>query len=203
MSADLFGAEVPDRRAMGSHQSHSGGADEWLTPPDLLTALGGFDLDPCAPIDAPWSTAAKHYTIEDDGLRQPWEGRVWLNPPYSTADRWLARLVEHGRGTALIFARTETRLWFEQVWPYATGLLFLRGRLHFHYPNGARAKANSGAPSVLIAYGERDAQVLASKPWPGHFVELDNSPHVNKISLTPEARARRKARLAALRGGDR
>lgn len=172
MTADLFGIEHADRRAMGSHQSHGGGADEWLTPPDLLAALGPFDLDPCAPIDPPWDTAAKHYTIEDDGLRQEWSGRVWLNPPYSTAARWLARLADHGAGTALIFARTETRLWFDHVWPHASGLLFLRGRLHFHYRDGRRATANSGAPSVLVAYGDRDAAALASDPWPGQFVSL-------------------------------
>lgn len=171
-SVDLFGVEIAARTAMGSHQSHSGGADEWLTPPTLVESLGAFDLDPCAPIVRPWPTAARHYTIADDGLRQEWSGRIWLNPPYSQADRWLARLAEHGQGTALVFARTETRLWFERVWPHATGLLFLRGRLHFHYANGRRADANSGAPSVLVAYGEADASVLASLPLPGHYVPL-------------------------------
>lgn len=172
MTTDLFGIDVAPRSAMGAHQSASGGADEWLTPPDLIGALGAFDLDPCAPIERVWSTASKHYTIEDDGLRQEWHGRVWLNPPYSTADKWLHRLAEHGHGTALIFARTETRLWFEHVWPRATGLLFLKGRLHFHYVNGKRADANSGAPSVLVAYGASDAAVLAAEPLPGRYVDL-------------------------------
>src|SRR3954447_20073031 len=108
---DLFGVETPPRRAMGSHESASGGSDEWLTPPDLLAALGRFDLDPCAPTTRPWDTAAAHYTIEDDGLRQPWTGRVWLTPPYANAGKWLHRLADHGHGTALIFARTETALW--------------------------------------------------------------------------------------------
>ena len=171
MTSDLFGEEVADRRAMGSHQSASGGADEWLTPPQLVEELGPFETDPCSPISRPWDTAETHYTIEDDGLRQDWFGRVWLNPPYSEADRWLARLAEHGTGTALIFARTETRMWFRRVWPYASALLFLRGRLHFHYPNGKRAAANSGAPSVLVAYGEYDADVLMRSPHLGHCVK--------------------------------
>lgn len=173
MSADLFGVEHSTRGAMGSHQSASGGADEWLTPPDLIASLGPFDLDPCSPIDRPWDTAAKHYTIADDGLRREWSGRVWMNPPYAHAAKWLARLADHGTGTALVFARTETRLWFDHVWPHASGLLFLRGRLHFHYVNGRRAHANSGAPSVLVAYGPADAAVLASKPLPGHYVDLE------------------------------
>jgi phage N-6-adenine-methyltransferase len=170
--ADLFGVETQPRAAMGSHQSHSGGADEWLTPPSLIDALGPFDLDPCAPRLRPWDTAARHYTIEDDGLRHEWSGRVWLNPPYSQAARWLHRLAEHGQGTALIFARTETALWFEHVWPRASALLFIRGRLHFHYASGKRAPANSGAPSVLAAYGPQDAQMLAAVPIVGHFTLL-------------------------------
>lgn len=175
---DLFGITQPTRRDMASHQIPAGGSikstDEWLTPPDLIEALGPFDLDPCSPGDRrPWDTAAKHYSLEDDGLRQPWEGRVWLNPPYSDMRRWLARLAEHDNGTALIFARTETALWFDLVWGRASGVLFMRGRLNFHYVNGKRAKANSGAPSALIAYGQSDADMLAELPVDGHFVPLN------------------------------
>lgn len=172
MPTDLFGVDRADRTSVSSHETRKGGSDEWLTPPALIAALGTFDLDPCSPgARRPWDTAVKHYGIEDDGLRQPWEGRVWLNPPYSSAARWMGRLAEHGRGTALIFARTETRLWFDHVWPHATGLLFLKGRLRFCYVNGKEADA-AGAPSVLVAYGDDDAVVLGGQPWPGHFVKL-------------------------------
>lgn len=178
LDRDLFGGEVtPRRRAMGSHQTNgttTGGSDEWLTPPDLLRALGPFDLDVCAPAAErrPWATATRHFSIEDDGLRQPWEGRVWCNPPYTQSSKWLARLADHEHGMALIFARTETSTWHEQVWPRASGLLFLRGRLNFYDINGQRARQNAGAPSVLIAYGPADAAVLAEHPVPGHFVPL-------------------------------
>jgi phage N-6-adenine-methyltransferase len=172
MTADLFGIEHPDRRSIGSHESAVGGTDEWITPRNIVDTLGPFDLDPCSPGDRrPWDTAAKHYALEDDGLRQEWEGRVWLNPPYAHAAKWLHRLAEHGRGTALIFARTETRLWFDHVWPRATGLLFLKGRIRFCYVNGKPA-SSAGAPSVLVAYGLWDDIILASKPLPGHYVSL-------------------------------
>lgn len=65
--------------------------DEWLTPPHILEALGRFDLDPCAPINRPWPTADKHYTVNDKGLTQRWEGRVFCNPPIRYADEVLAR----------------------------------------------------------------------------------------------------------------
>lgn len=116
--------------SMGGHHSHRMGTDEWLTPPEILEALGPFDLDPCAPSTRPWPMAAQHYSKEDDGLLRPWEGRVWLNPPYGLeAERWLRRLAIHGNGIALIFARTETEAFFSQVWERADAILFLRGRL--------------------------------------------------------------------------
>ncbi|QIW89269.1 adenine methyltransferase [Pseudomonas phage 8P] len=160
--------------AIGGHHSPVALKDEWLTPPDILDALGSFDLDPCSPINRPWPTAAAHYTILDDGLKQPWHGRVWCNPPYGLeAAKWLDRLADHGDGIALIFARTETAMFFEHVWAKASALLFIRGRLHFHHVNGQRAKANGGAPSVLVAYGERNAAALRNCGIDGHLVMLD------------------------------
>lgn len=174
VSADLFGlAEAV--RTVQSHRA-GGGSDVWLTPPDLLAALGRFDLDPCAaPEPRPWPTASVHYTAVEDGLRLPWTGRVWLNPPYSTAERWLARLADHGHGTALIFARTETKAFRRQVWERATALRFLYGRVTFHQANGRPGKFNGGAPSVLVAYGPRDAGALLECDLPGAFVHLGMS----------------------------
>jgi hypothetical protein len=163
---------------MGGHQSAAMLKDEWLTPPEIIQALGGarsFDLDPCSPIHRPWDTAKKHYTIADNGLLKPWHGRVWFNPPYggpAVVGPWMRRMVEHGVGTTLIFARTETDLFFETVWMKATALLFFRGRLYFHHFDGKRAAANAGAPSVLIAYGARDAAILRDCGIPGQFVQL-------------------------------
>lgn len=155
------GARLP---GIGAHHSARRASDEWLTPPHVLDALGAFDLDPCAPVERerPWPTAAEHLTVEDDGLHHLWWGRVWLNPPYSEAEHWMARLAAHGRGTALVFARTETRWWFRSVWPAASAILFLEGRLSFLRPGGAASKTghNSGGPSALIAYGPADAEVL-------------------------------------------
>ncbi len=160
--------------SVGGHQQAYGGkTDEWLTPPGILEALGPFDLDPCSPVNRPWDTALRHYTMHDNGLNQPWEGRVWLNPPYGPkTGKWLARMVEHRNGIALIFARTETQMFFGHVWNGANAVLFLKGRLHFHRPDGTRAKANSGGPSVLIAYGTRNAKKLLNCGLQGRFIDL-------------------------------
>lgn len=159
--------------SIGGHQSAAALKDEWLTPPHVIEALGAFDIDPCSPIDRPWPTAGKHYTIMDNGLAQPWHGRVWCNPPYGLeAAKWLARCADHGNAIALIFARTETRMFFDHVWPKAQGMLFLKGRLYFHHVCGTRAAANSGAPSVLVAYGEQNAEILKTCKLPGRYVAL-------------------------------
>lgn len=177
-------------KGIGGHQrAYEGATDEWLTPPHILKALGEFDLDPCSPIVRPWPTAAKHFTIDDNGLTQDWGDpkliRVWLNPPYGQdTGRWTSKLAQHGRGMALIFARTETADFQEHCWKRATAMLFIRGRLHFHHGSpfvdkrgrkfnvGDRASYNGGAPSVLIAYGLYDATLLMQSMIPGHFVLL-------------------------------
>jgi hypothetical protein len=162
-------------KGIGGHQqAYQGKNDEWLTPPEIIKALGHFDLDPCSPINRPWPTAEHHFTVEDNGLIQRWQGRVWLNSPYGPeTGNWLARLAEHGNGIALIFARTETEMFFRWVWERADAMLFLRGRLHFHYVDGTRAKANSGAPSVLIAYGKSNVETLRDAGLAGHLVTLE------------------------------
>jgi hypothetical protein len=84
----------------------------------------------------------------------------------------MGRMAAHGHGVALIFARTETDSFHRFVWGAASGLLFLRGRLTFHHADGSRAAANGGAPSVLIAYGAEDRDILAAAPIDGAFVPL-------------------------------
>lgn len=149
--------------SLSGHQSARMKNDEWLTPPEIVRALGYFDLDPCSPVVRPWITAFEHFTVEDDGLKQPWHGRVWLNPPFGReAVKWLRRMVAHGNGIALIPARTETEMFYECVWGAADAVLFIKGRPHFHYVDGRRADFNSGAPICLVAYGINNVAALAA-----------------------------------------
>lgn len=156
--------------------------DRWLTPLPLIRALGEFSLDPCG---APGhDTALEVWTPESvgDGLSLPWQGRVWLNPPYGrTMADWMRALALHGHGTALIFARTETALFHDWVWPHATAILFMRGRVTFLDPEGVAASANSGAPSVLIAYGESDAKALRDSGIEGRFIRLQPELEVGEL----------------------
>lgn len=164
------------RGGMTGHQSPSMRTDVWLTPPYILAALGPFDLDPCAaPEPRPWPTAATHWTHADRSLDRSWFGRVWLNPPYggpNIVGPWLHKMVQHNCGTARIFARTETALFFETVWDRSAAVFFFRSRLWFHPATGALGTNNAGAPSCLVAYGAGDAEVLENVALPGKFVRL-------------------------------
>jgi hypothetical protein len=174
---DLALEPTVKRRSMGSHQSANAGTHTWLTPPDILEALGPFDLDPCAcPEPRPWATATTMWTREDQPLSRAWTGgRVFLNPPFGpkeTVMAFMRRLIEHGRGTALLFARTDTELFHETVFGAATSILFLKGRPHFHRQDGSRAAANSGAPVCLVAYGIEDDYHLRHSGIAGMFMPI-------------------------------
>lgn len=160
--------------SIGGHHNPVAKSETWLTPPYIIAALGPFDLDPCAAVENPTWAAPRYYTELEDGLSKPWEGRVWVNPPYTNAKIgwWMKRTAAHGHGTALIFARTETSMFFEHVWRGAQAVFFFEGRINFHFPNGQRAAANAGAPSCLVAYGDRDVTKLRESGLPGQFIDL-------------------------------
>lgn len=144
-----------------SHERTSDGKDEWLTPKYITDALGPFDLDPCSPINRPWDTASRYYTQLDDGLIMPWNGRVWLNPPYGNkTSTWMEKIADHGNGIALIFSRTETSTFFPHIWERADSIFFFKGRLSFHHVTGEKG-STAGAPSCLVAYGENNTYAIA------------------------------------------
>lgn len=173
--------EIRQRRGLdtgigGHERPFRGATDDWLTPPHILKALGKFDLDPCASLQQSKKTANRKFTINDDGLSQDWFGRVWLNPPYGEqTERWLAKLAKHGNGIALVYARTETKMFFDHVWDSASGIFFLKGRLSFGSPDNS-SDGQAGAPSVLISYDPKGSRfnqnVLRRCKLKGKFLEI-------------------------------
>lgn len=140
---------------MKNFNTNTANSPEWLTPKWIVDALGPFDLDPCCAPQMPWRTAKTMFTKAEDGLKQLWHGRVWLNPPYGRAVfDWMRRLKAHGNGIAIIFARTDTKGFHETVFSDggATGIFFFKGRVSFHRVDG-KTVGPANAPSCLIAYG--------------------------------------------------
>lgn len=146
--------------------------DEWYTPREVVGALGEFDLDPCTP-SRQFYTAKECYTKAEDGLKMPWHGRVWCNPPYSRKliAPFIRKMAEHGNGVALIFNRMDIALWHEVIFPTATAMLVMRGRLKFFRSDGAQGDA-AGCGSVLVAWGEDNAETLRTSIIDGKFIRL-------------------------------
>ena len=129
----------------------------WETPQDLFDKLDqefGFSLDVCATQEN--AKCQKFYTPEQDGLKMPWEGTVWCNPPYGRqVGQWVRRaLFASASGNTVVMllpARTDTR-WFHEYIYRRTNVevRFLRGRLHF---GGARNAAPF--PSMIVVFWGR------------------------------------------------
>lgn len=94
-------------------------SDDYLTPPQVFQALGlTFDLDVAAPPGGvEWVPAVRYLTKAEDGLSCPWEGRVWMNPPYSEVTRWASRFMEHAHGIALVPQAKSA--WHNRLWAAA------------------------------------------------------------------------------------
>jgi phage N-6-adenine-methyltransferase len=129
---------------------------EWPTPQWIVDQLGSefgpFDLDPAA--DLLNAKAPAYYTAADDGLAQPWRGRVWLNPPYGRGIKhWMAKArSEVALGNAdlvvcLVPARVDTRWWRDSL-AAASLVRFWPGRIAF-----ADGAAPAPFPSAIIVLG--------------------------------------------------
>jgi len=102
--------------ALLSHES-----TEHYTPQYILDAviacMGAIDL--CSNSrEIPNVAAARHYTDQENGLMQSWEGRVFLNPPFGyDVERWFSKLYlewSAGRTTEAVVlwkSATETAAW--------------------------------------------------------------------------------------------
>ena len=66
----------PDLAEIVTRRAYRGETDTWLTPPEIVNAIGPFDLDPCAAVGQPWGTADTMLTIFDNGLAAEWHGFV-------------------------------------------------------------------------------------------------------------------------------
>lgn len=155
-------ADRGDRKKLWVGESY-----EWFSPPDIVEAarrvMGDIDLDPASCEEANQVVkAAKYYTIDDDGLRQDWTGRVFLNPPYgldpdnhqSNTGLWTARLLQAFRDgqvteAVLLVAAGTDRIWFWQLWDFP--ICFFRRRLKFSYAPGAKlGKPIHGSAAIYL-----------------------------------------------------
>lgn len=168
--------DAPAKKMGFTHDDKNNTTQDWYTPAYLFDAISlEFDLDPCQPEQkVPWVPAKRHYWKELDGLRQPWEGSVWLNPPYGPdTPKWLAKMATHGNGMALVFARTDT-IWFHEAKETASAMLFLKGRIKFVDGLGKTGGGGAGCGSLLIAWGTECRDALWKMKQQGLFCDLNS-----------------------------
>jgi phage N-6-adenine-methyltransferase len=140
-------------------------SDEWPTPEWLVrqyaVEFGPFDLDPAAAEGT--GQAPLFFTMADDGLAQPWKGRVWLNPPYSQVGRWMVKAageVAAGRAelvVCLVPARVDAR-WYRTAADVASVVRVLPQRVKF-----GGCKDSAPFPSAVIVFGD-DGRRHGSRP---------------------------------------
>jgi len=131
-----------------THRTGFTGNDEWYTPARYIEmardVMGVIDVDPASNATAQAVVrATRHYTAETNGLDKDWNGKVWMNPPYSRAliGRFVNKLIDEytsGRCTeAIVLTNNSTdTAWFAALAAHATAVCFPKGRLRFYKPTG-------------------------------------------------------------------
>ena len=126
---------------------------DWPTPRSLYDPLNAefqFEWDLAASSEN--ALAPRYYTKEQDGLKQPWSGVCWLNPPFGQQSAkmvdWIKRAFDETQirddltVVMLIPARTNTR-WFHRYCMKAAEVRFICGRPRF-------GDATHGLPQPLV-----------------------------------------------------
>ncbi|MGC2785549.1 MAG: DNA N-6-adenine-methyltransferase [Roseiarcus sp.] len=153
--------------APGYSETEYSGENEWFTPAKYIEmareVLGEIDLDPAShAIPQQTIRATTFFTIADDGLKQPWRGRLWLNPPYcrELIAPFVDKLVsEYASGAVeqailLIHNYTDTT-WFQAAARAAQVICFPCGRIHFVAPSGDECALRHGQTFFFFGRDDR------------------------------------------------
>ena len=140
----VFAALKDPQRPRSGNATHDND-DEWYTPPEIIevcrTAMGGIDLDPASyEVANRCVKATRFFTAEENGLEQPWEGRVFLNPPYSKRAgkaEFIAKLAESYTGggvtaATVVLSYDFSASWFEPLRGRYAAICLCRGRVQFY-----------------------------------------------------------------------
>ena len=140
---------------MNTKLMFSSKTDLWSTPQDFFDKLNeefNFDLDPCSTHEN--AKCKKHYTIEENGLKQDWGGHsVFVNPPYGREIKeWVKKCSFESKKknttvVMLIPARTDTSYFHDYIYKKAKEIRFIRGRLKF-----GDSKNPAPFPSMVVIF---------------------------------------------------
>lgn len=166
----LVGFKAQNHRQQVARRGRLEKVDDRRTPDSLWLPLHEefhFTLDAAASPEN--AKCPRYFTVEDDGLTQPWAwDRVWCNPPYSDCGMWAWKAnFEAWRGCKLIVMllpanRTEQGWWQEYIEPFRRAgqieTRFLPGRIRFDVPEGTYTDRRGNRPPfgcVLVIWDRR------------------------------------------------
>jgi len=133
-------------------------SNEWETPQELFNELDNefhFTLDPCATKEN--AKCVKYYTKDINGLKQSWAGEVvFMNPPYGgNTGKWIEKAwyeTKNGVITVcLIVSSTDRSYWHDYIFPYASEIRWLRGRVTF-----GEAKSTAPFASAIAVFQAKE-----------------------------------------------
>ena len=140
-------------------------SDDLYTPRWIFDRMAiTFDLDVAAPPGGvEWIPANRYFTLADDGLTTPWEGRVWMNPPYSHPAPWSNRFIDHGHGVALLTVAKSA--WSQRLWDHADAIVFIATGTEFVVSHDVTGGDNRYrqifTPVWLVAFGDECVNAIA------------------------------------------
>ncbi|NET44735.1 MAG: hypothetical protein F6K15_23880, partial [Okeania sp. SIO2B3] len=165
-------------------------SDCWYTPPEIVElvelVLGKIDLDPCSD-DGKHIPAKLHYTAIEDGLNQQWQGKVFINPPYSCPGKWIEKLISEVNDSnvteaiALLPASTDTK-WFAPLWNQP--ICFWKGRIKFLDTN-YQPKLPARQSHCLVYWGENADKFNEVFSKYGEVKTSTNSQHTEVETTLP------------------
>jgi hypothetical protein len=131
--------------------------DDYYTPKWIFDRMGlTFDLDVSSPPGGiEWLPATRYFTQEDDGLVQPWSGRVWMNPPYSQSTPWVRKFIEHHHGVALLPHAKSA--WHPLLWATDAALVVPEAYFNFVGPSNGSIML----PVFFAAFGEECVEAIS------------------------------------------
>lgn len=141
------------------------GDNEWYTPAKYVeaarAALGGIDLDPASSEFAQKTVKAGRFFSEaENGLGRAWDGRVWLNPPYSQpqVSQFIEKLIaevdaKRTKAAVLLVNNSTDTEWFHSAAKAAAAICFTRGRIRFEKPDRDSASPLQG--SAFFYFGKK------------------------------------------------
>ena len=120
-------------------------SDEWYTPKYIFDALGvHFSMDVAGDLACPHQSVPANWALSD-GLNQPWQGIVWMNPPFGGRNAlwpWVEKFIDHGNGIALVPDRTSAP-WWQKLAKGSDGIVFVSPKVKFLDENGQQGKSPS------------------------------------------------------------